>query len=344
MSDRTYDIPHSHFNLTHLDEHERYDAWRDSIACVFTVEAAPDIRNRGFHAEVEAWQLTDLMLVRTETLQQQWNRGVTEIARDGMDHYMIQLFVAGSTVIGNNQHTANDYLIVFDLSREASTFTSSFNNLSLILPRRMLEPLLNWPDHQHLRTLPLSDPLAAMLRDHIISLHNQLGKLTLTAAGQLNPATLNLIAACLNGSMHDLPMSNELESVSEVRRVRRYIAENIYNPDLSPTMICLALGLSRSKLYRIFSARDGIAGYIKECRLQAAFQLLTKPANSSKKLYEIAQACGFRSSADFSRSFRRRYGISPKEARANEKSLLLTTTNDSPTDRRYEKWLTMLGS
>ncbi|MCV6587735.1 MAG: helix-turn-helix domain-containing protein [Marinobacterium sp.] len=341
MTEHPSDIPHSYFDLESVDSQERYDLWRDSIACLFSVEADADTRVQSFKAEVEAWQPGALMLARTTTQQQQWRRSTEEIARDGLDHYMIQLFMAGSTVVDAERQVKDDQLLIFDLSRESHTYTSVFTNLSLIIPRVMLEPLLDWPDHQHLRTLSVTEPLVAVLRDHMQSLHGQISGLSLTAAERLTPATLNLVAACLNGSVQDLPLSNELESVTDMRRIRHYIAANLASQELSPTTICSDLGLSRSRLYRMFEPQGGVAGYIRECRLKAAFQSLSRPELASRKLYEVAQACGFRSNADFSRSFRRRYGLSPREMRNIERHPQENTDRNGM-DRRYEQWLLQL--
>lgn len=230
MSEQTPDIPHSHFTLEHLPPEERYDAWRDSISCIFTVE---------------------------------------------------------------------------------SDSTAS--------------------------------PLVAMLKDHIQSLHRQANYLDLATAESLTPATINLVAGCLNSSIEDLPLTHELDAMTEVRRVRHYIATNLSDPDLSPAIICSALGISRSRLYRIFSPYGGIAAYIRESRLHTAFQALIRSEQISLKLYEIAQSCGFRSNADFSRSFRKQYGLSPKEIR-QKPGLLLRADNHSNIDRRYEQWLIRLTS
>src|SRR3546814_17333744 len=68
--------------------------WRHSIAAIFDVEAAHDVVG-DFHATIDSHLLGPLMLARTCTKRQQWIRSSRTIARDSMDHYMVQLFESG---------------------------------------------------------------------------------------------------------------------------------------------------------------------------------------------------------------------------------------------------------
>lgn len=64
-------MPHARFRLDDAPRHERYDLWRDSIACVFEVEAPKEVRGGGdFSAEIDAHMLGPVMLARTQILEQ----------------------------------------------------------------------------------------------------------------------------------------------------------------------------------------------------------------------------------------------------------------------------------
>src|SRR5688572_32345931 len=55
---------------------------------------------------------------------------------------------------------------------------------------------------------------------------------------------------------------------------------------------------------------ETLASFVKRVRLERSVYLLSHRTASS--LTEIALACGFSSSSDFSRSFRKHYGVSPR--------------------------------
>jgi transcriptional regulator GlxA family with amidase domain len=94
-----------------------------------------------------------------------------------------------------------------------------------------------------------------------------------------------------------------------VRCMEESIAQRVGVPE-----IARALGLSRRQLERLFERDLGMtpARYLRELRLERSRHLLQQ---TRMPVIEIAMACGFASAAHFSRSFRRRYGTSPKAAR-----------------------------
>ncbi|RMD88958.1 MAG: GlxA family transcriptional regulator [Alphaproteobacteria bacterium] len=74
-------------------------------------------------------------------------------------------------------------------------------------------------------------------------------------------------------------------------------------------------GVSTRQLNRLFRERLGAStmGHYRDLRLDTARRLVTQTPLS---LTEVAVACGFASSAQFSRAFRRRYGLPPSRLRA----------------------------
>jgi len=95
--------------------------------------------------------------------------------------------------------------------------------------------------------------------------------------------------------------------------IRGYINDRLHWPRLSPATIQAAFQLSRPTLYRMFGAAGGLAQYIRSCRLQeASVTLIDVPG---RPIVDIAYAAGFRSASDFSRAFRRAYGMTPREFR-----------------------------
>lgn len=70
-------------------------------------------------------------------------------------------------------------------------------------------------------------------------------------------------------------------------------------------------GFSPFHFHRVFSALVGetLNQFVKRLRLERALKLMSQGKNSS--LTEVAFACGFASSSDFSRSFKQRYGAPP---------------------------------
>ncbi|MDY0066471.1 MAG: helix-turn-helix transcriptional regulator, partial [Steroidobacteraceae bacterium] len=55
--------------------------------------------------------------------------------------------------------------------------------------------------------------------------------------------------------------------------------------------------------------------YLLEHRLERCRSALERPRDSARSITEIAFECGFNDASHFSRAFRSRYGLSPREFR-----------------------------
>jgi len=59
------------------------------------VGASSEVRDQDFRGSIEADIYGSLMLARTQSCQQQWIRTPRHIARDSMNHYLIQIYESG---------------------------------------------------------------------------------------------------------------------------------------------------------------------------------------------------------------------------------------------------------
>jgi AraC family transcriptional regulator len=110
--------------------------------------------------------------------------------------------------------------------------------------------------------------------------------------------------------MPDLPNLANLDYVGRVNRAIDHITRNLAEP-LDLKDVARVACFSPYHFHRIFQGLVGetIAAFIKRVRLQRAIFLLAHRKGAS--LTEIALSCGFSSSSDFSRSFRKAFGVPP---------------------------------
>jgi AraC-like DNA-binding protein len=83
---------------------------------------------------------------------------------------------------------------------------------------------------------------------------------------------------------------------------------------LSVERIAEKMGVSLNQLNRLMKA-DGLSPmrFVWQMRLERASRLLASPAHGRVSIKEVAYRCGFSSEAHFSRAFRSRYGMTPRE-------------------------------
>ncbi|TGR77322.1 AraC family transcriptional regulator, partial [Mesorhizobium sp. M2D.F.Ca.ET.223.01.1.1] len=76
------------------------------------------------------------------------------------------------------------------------------------------------------------------------------------------------------------------------------------------------MGCSRRYLHRAFEGEGmTLERFVWDRRLERSKEELLSPARASASISEIAFACGFNSSAHFSRAFKSKYDLAPRQLR-----------------------------
>lgn len=113
--------------------------------------------------------------------------------------------------------------------------------------------------------------------------------------------------------MRTRPNSSDATAADYVQRVNRAIDHVVRNldGDLSLSAVARAACFSPFHFHRVFKALVGetLGQFVKRQQLERALYLMSHAPGRS--LTEVALACGFSSSADFSRSFKQRFGAPP---------------------------------
>ncbi|NPV25440.1 acetamidase/formamidase family protein [Bradyrhizobium aeschynomenes] len=111
-----------------------------------------------------------------------------------------------------------------------------------------------------------------------------------------------------------------------LHRICQTIERRLEDAELTPARVAQAEGISERYLQKLFeSAGDNFSHYVRERRLQRAWADLSNPAEAHHSISEIAYRYGFGDSAHFSRSFRARFGLSPREFRQQKAEQAVTS-------------------
>ena len=339
----------SSFSTHRLPQSQRLDAWRDSISTVFDI--TPDRHAGGdrFDSRVDSYLIDNqLVLGRCDTFGQRFERSPLRTARDGLDHYLIQTHLTGSQTLkrgGRDVECKPGDLMVIDLAENHDAITSDFAQLTLVVPRQLLAPLLKAPDSQEARVLRAGSALTNLAVNHLKNLYSVLGTLASDEAPEVIEPTLLLIASALNGSTASVENGTTGVALQLLAQARREIERNLHR-NLTADTLCASLNMSRSTLYRLFAPIGGVRSYIQERRLRRSTEALLSHKANSMRICDIAYACGFASEAHYSRAFRQRYGMSPRDARATNAALAplagpmeYTLSGELIGDKYYERWL-----
>jgi len=104
-----------------------------------------------------------------------------------------------------------------------------------------------------------------------------------------------------------------------LHRLCQTIERKLDDPELTPARVAEAEGISERYMQKLFEGSgSSFTHYLRERRLQRTSAELSNPAEAHHSISEIAYRNGFNDSAHFSRAFRHRFGLSPREFRQQE--------------------------
>lgn len=91
-----------------------------------------------------------------------------------------------------------------------------------------------------------------------------------------------------------------------------YIAEHYADSDINITGIAKSLGVSEGHLSHVFKKETSytVVGYLTQYRIHMAMEMLR---DCRRKVYEVAEAVGYRDVAYFGSTFKKLTGLSPSE-------------------------------
>ena len=295
---------------------ESFERWREEIAGIFDVRPLdPDFRD-GFHGDVNRYNLGSALLGRVATSAQRYTRSEGLIGAVGVDHLLVQLYESGNTTLeidGSEVHVRANDVVVIDLSRPLRSHASAMRATNLVIPRTVLDLDANALDNVHGAVLSGDSALGRFAGDHLRGLIAAAPDLPPHASEKLVEASAAILSAGLSrGLLRD--REGRTAQTASLLMLRRFVENNLADPDLGPALLMRRFGLSRSALYRMFAPLDGVSEYVRNRRLDRANLLLNATTGARGGVGSLARQLGFSSEDAFSRAFRSRFGLSPRDA------------------------------
>jgi AraC-like DNA-binding protein len=335
-------VPYELFDTTPELRARRYRVWREAIDVVFDVRPAePDAAESPIL--LHNWLLGPAVLVTGGGGGFCYHRTPRAIARDGRDMLMVQFYQQGEcrfVEVAPEAVARPGDLVVTDMAHPVRTQETAFLNINLFVPRPLLANMLRVPDTGGSRVFRGDDPLVGLARAHLQEVSRTVPRLPAAAANDVLSASLQLVAAAMNGAVND-------QTVPGVRaelgvQMRRHIAAHL-DDTISPEDLAVRFGVSRATVYRLFAVDGGVRRYMRRRRLLDARLALVDPGRRHLSVGLIGDRVGYAHPQDFVRAYRREFGLSPGAEREQARTEARSRPQTAPTSWQWVDWLRQLG-
>jgi AraC-like DNA-binding protein len=199
-------------------------------------------------------------------------------------------------------------------------------SLSFRIPRPVLSSMVTYVDDAVMQVIPQNTDALKLLAGYAAPLFNDIA----LAASEFQRTAVNhlhdLVALALGAAQGDLPAGRAIPA-ARLRMAKSYIAENSSRRELSVSMVATHLGLTPRNLQRLFESEGTtFSEFLLSQRLSRAHRMLTEPRLAQNPVGAIAYDAGFGDLSYFNRSFKRRFGMTPRDVRNDGMRLLVASS------------------
>lgn len=297
----------------------RFSFWRE-VLCEAFVSLNPVFRQKeslkDFRGEVALRPLALSTQTQIASRAQLVTRRWEEISHDPVEFCFANFQLEGSCVVRQDGRetlvSPGDFSVVDTTRPYSLDFRDDWRVLSFRIPREQLVSRLVAPHRATARCVSGQDGLGLVAARFARLLEQTDAEVEGTAAEGLSAALNGILAVALGATLDAQEQDRLPVRLAFRQAVETYIADHLAEPRLGPDLLAARFKVSRRTLYGLFDeAPLQVSSLIRELRLQRSARELRTPGHPG--VLAIAMRSGFNDAAHFSRLFKKRFGLSPRD-------------------------------
>ena len=299
---------------------ERTAGWGSAYTALVEPAQVTQPCEKKLSGELIAHDLGPTRLIRIRTDEATIKRSPGDIGYLRERTFTLVLQVKGKGLVEHYGHAIELHEGDFTLYDNSAPFTCRLDDASELImlraPARMMKERLPSPNLLCGKRLPAGEGLAYTAAAMIVSLFHQMedgleDECRERAANHL----LAVVASCYVAAFDQMVVPSSVVS-GRHWKVKLFIEQHLRDPDLSPSLIAERLRISSRYLRMIFAtSNETPSAYILRRRLEECASRIGDARWRGHSITEIAFSWGFNSAPHFTRSFRDRFHISPRDYR-----------------------------
>ncbi|NDK31943.1 AraC-like ligand-binding domain-containing protein [Nesterenkonia haasae] len=248
------------------------------------------------------------------------------IGRNSRPHIKLSLQLAGTGYVRQGDREAfleDGDLAIYETSYPYTLhFPGPLRCFVMAFPAESLDIPLSLVQRVTAMCLPGDQGVGQMISPFMRHLAENLDELSGVTGARMLRSTFDLLTSFVYAHLAKGEDQREHDRQVEMRTLKLYIDDHLHAPELNATLIANAHYISVRYLQYLFSQEgQTVSTYIRARRLERCQLDLSDPAQSSFSVLQIAQRWGFSDASHFSKVFKTRFGVAPREYRSFHLSL-----------------------
>lgn len=254
------------------------------------------------------------------------SRTLSHIGRSEDDRVKVIVPLSGAIEVTQGSNGAlvrtGQFYLIDGLRPSKEHITDDLTFIYLLLPRQTMTSHGSDFEKMTATALDCNLPYARLATDFARSLSNVLDSMEGAATANVGSIAADLFTMALWERQGTIRTHSTIYRSTQYEKARAFIDCHFADADLRLDMVAKALHMSPRSLSELFSeSGTSYRQYILDRRLVQAARELCDPRLAHVSITEIAYKCGFYDGAHFSRAFRAKFEMSPREYRFSDASL-----------------------
>lgn len=279
-----------------------------------------------FKARVRRRTFGDVIFAEMEVGACSGGRGRYQISSAKDEYICLTYFPKGRQVFSQRSedtHIRGNELFVWDgLNPAEFVCPVPTAGETIMFPRSMVSQRIGNKRNIVGRKASYDQGTTKLLASHCHLLHQTIETIPEHIRRDVIYSTLDLLLSCTESSEYGSKTSYKQKLWD---RIQEYVRAEIENENLSVNLVSQTFGFSTRYLQTLFAEnKTTFLEFVRQERLDHAARALASPWFASSNITEIAHRFGFCDLSHFSRTFRKRYKLSPVAYRAAASNGLLS--------------------
>lgn len=312
------------FDTATVPLHERSSYWQEAVCDTFVPLECRPHQNTSFSGSLLIHTFADLSIVDVSASAHTVVRTQQRIAQSSDEFVLVSLALEGESIIaqgGREAELSTGGFAIYDTRTPYELhFDESFRHVVVQIPRLAMQKRLAKLDF--LTAIPLSRNIALerITFDFLLAL-TQLSEHCESRQLQLQEQALDLLAMSLADRVQQAAPYH-CRSTALLLRIKEHIHSHLGDSELSLQRVASYFGVTPRYINSLLHLEGASFGrFVMAARLHRCARAMAQAELADKQISQIAYQWGFTDMAYFSKAFKIRYQLSPREFRNEQKNV-----------------------